>query len=71
MASELSERTVHGYRWGVCMAVPALPAAAQFIVLLFCPESPRHLYITERREMDAVASIRFYQGEKNVEVCSN
>ena len=55
--------------WALCMAVPAVPAFAQFIVVLLCPESPRHLYITEHRDADAIASIRFYQGEKNIEVC--
>lgn len=50
------------------MAVPALPSLALFVILLACPESPRHLFITERREQAAADSIRFYQGAKEAHV---
>lgn len=52
--------------WSIALAIPVLPAFIQFLVLLFCMESPRHLYITEGKSEEAAKAIEFYQGKDRV-----
>lgn len=39
-----------------------IPSLLQTVVLLFCPESPKHLLLTDGNEKAAEQAIRFFQG---------
>ncbi len=52
--------------WTLALALPALPAAIQFLVLAFCMESPRHLFITENNQSKAAQAVSFYQGVSRI-----
>jgi SP family myo-inositol transporter-like MFS transporter 13 len=54
-----SERT-HGWRWMVGLG--ALPAAIQFVMLFFLPETPRYLVKAGRRQQALKVLSRVYSG---------
>uniref|UniRef100_A0A914W6G8 Major facilitator superfamily (MFS) profile domain-containing protein n=1 Tax=Plectus sambesii TaxID=2011161 RepID=A0A914W6G8_9BILA len=53
--------------WPLAMAIGCLPAPFLLPALIFCPESPRYLYLNKSREKNCREAIRFYQGEDNID----
>ncbi|CAK6966178.1 solute carrier family 2%2C facilitated glucose transporter member 1-like isoform X2 [Scomber scombrus] len=52
--------------WPLLLALTALPAVAQSIMLLFCPESPRYLLINLNQEEDAQKALVCLRGREDV-----
>uniref|UniRef100_A0AC34QNX6 Major facilitator superfamily (MFS) profile domain-containing protein n=1 Tax=Panagrolaimus sp. JU765 TaxID=591449 RepID=A0AC34QNX6_9BILA len=51
-------------RWTGLPAVCLIMAVIHFLIGALFPQSPKHLYITEHKKDEAVASIRFYHGSE-------
>ena len=66
MVLALPELLGRPHLWTLALAIPAGPAILQFLVLIFCRESPRHLFITAGQANQAAKAIRFYQGSARV-----
>lgn len=52
--------------WPLLLALTALPAVAQSILLLFCPESPRYLLIVLNQEEEAQKALVRLRGREDV-----
>ncbi|XP_053182490.1 solute carrier family 2, facilitated glucose transporter member 3 isoform X2 [Scomber japonicus] len=52
--------------WPLLLALTALPAVAQSILLLFCPESPRYLLIVLNQEEEAQKALVRLRGSEDV-----
>ncbi|KAM6223159.1 solute carrier family 2, facilitated glucose transporter member 2 [Rhynchocyon petersi] len=49
-------------RWHIMLGLSAVRAVLQFLLLFFCPESPRYLYINLEKEDDAKKSLKRLRG---------
>ncbi|KAF1970466.1 general substrate transporter [Bimuria novae-zelandiae CBS 107.79] len=58
--------TVHGWRWIVGIGV--LPAAVQFVMLFFMPETPRWLVRAGKKESARRVLVSVYEGSEGVDV---
>ncbi|XP_073929891.1 solute carrier family 2, facilitated glucose transporter member 2 isoform X2 [Castor canadensis] len=52
--------------WHILLGLSAVPALLQCLLLLFCPESPRYLYITLEEEVKAKKSLKRLRGSDDV-----
>ncbi|KAF4103358.1 solute carrier family 2, facilitated glucose transporter member 3 isoform X2 [Onychostoma macrolepis] len=53
--------------WPLLLALTALPAVLQCVMLIFCPESPRYLLITLNQEEEARQVLTRLRGHSDVE----
>ncbi|XP_067305023.1 solute carrier family 2, facilitated glucose transporter member 3 [Pseudorasbora parva] len=53
--------------WPLLLALTALPAVLQSVMLIFCPESPRYLLISLNREDEARQVLTHLRGHSDVE----
>ncbi|XP_019318700.1 solute carrier family 2, facilitated glucose transporter member 2 isoform X1 [Panthera pardus] len=53
-------------QWHILLGLSALPAILQSLLLLFCPESPRYLYIKLDEEVKAKKSLKRLRGSDDV-----
>ncbi|XP_005383052.1 PREDICTED: solute carrier family 2, facilitated glucose transporter member 2 [Chinchilla lanigera] len=52
--------------WHILFGLSAVPALLQSLLLIFCPESPRYLYIKLEEEVKAKKSLRRLRGSDDV-----
>lgn len=52
--------------WHILLGLSAVPALLQCLLLLFCPESPRYLYIKLEEEVRAKKSLKRLRGTEDV-----
>ncbi|XP_021487663.1 solute carrier family 2, facilitated glucose transporter member 2 [Meriones unguiculatus] len=52
--------------WHILLGLSAVPALLQCLLLLFCPESPRYLYIKLEEEVKAKKSLKRLRGTEDV-----
>lgn len=52
--------------WHILLGLSAVPALLQCLLLLFCPESPRYLYIKLEEEIKAKKSLKRLRGTEDV-----
>ncbi|KAM4887563.1 solute carrier family 2, facilitated glucose transporter member 2 isoform 2-T2 [Thomomys bottae] len=52
--------------WHILLGLSAVPALLQSLLLFFCPESPRYLYITLEEEVKAKKSLKRLRGNDDV-----
>ncbi|XP_012871618.1 PREDICTED: solute carrier family 2, facilitated glucose transporter member 2 isoform X1 [Dipodomys ordii] len=52
--------------WHILLGLSAVPALLQSLLLFFCPESPRYLYITLEEEVKAKKSLKRLRGSDDV-----
>uniref|UniRef100_A0A671KCH9 Solute carrier family 2, facilitated glucose transporter member 3-like n=1 Tax=Sinocyclocheilus anshuiensis TaxID=1608454 RepID=A0A671KCH9_9TELE len=55
------------YLWPLLLALTAVPAVLQCVMLIFCPESPRYLLITLNQEEEARQVLTRLRGHSDVE----
>nr|XP_004652406.2 solute carrier family 2, facilitated glucose transporter member 2 [Jaculus jaculus] len=53
-------------RWHILLGLSAVPALLQCLLLFFCPESPRYLYIKLEEEVKAKKSLKRLRGSEDV-----
>ncbi|CAH6789239.1 Slc2a2 [Phodopus roborovskii] len=53
-------------RWHILLGLSAVPALLQSLLLLFCPESPRYLYIKLEEEVKAKKCLKRLRGTDDV-----
>uniref|UniRef100_A0A673TI61 Solute carrier family 2, facilitated glucose transporter member 2 n=2 Tax=Suricata suricatta TaxID=37032 RepID=A0A673TI61_SURSU len=53
-------------QWHILLGLSAVPAILQSLLLLFCPESPRYLYIKLDEEVKAKKSLKRLRGSDDV-----
>nr|XP_057934477.1 solute carrier family 2, facilitated glucose transporter member 1 isoform X2 [Doryrhamphus excisus] len=53
-------------RWDMMLSLSLIPALAQYLVLPFCPESPRYLLINKGQESKADAALLKLRGNRDV-----
>ncbi|MEJ1277398.1 hypothetical protein NN561_008312 [Cricetulus griseus] len=53
-------------RWHILLGLSAVPALLQSLLLLFCPESPRYLYIKLEEEVKAKKCLKRLRGAEDV-----
>ncbi|XP_064596076.1 glucose transporter type 1-like isoform X2 [Liolophura sinensis] len=52
--------------WHILLGLAIIPCAVQVLTMPFCPDSPRYLLITKRREEAATKALRALRGEADV-----
>ncbi|XP_058517290.1 solute carrier family 2, facilitated glucose transporter member 2 [Ochotona princeps] len=56
----------NNHSWHILLGMSAAPALLQMLLLFFCPESPRYLYIKLEEEVKAKKSLRRLRGSDDV-----
>jgi len=54
------------WAWRIPSVLQGLPAVAQFLLILWCPESPRYL-VSKGREEQALKTLAYYHADGNTE----
>lgn len=54
------------YYWPILLGLSAVPAVLQSLLLFFCPESPRYLYINLQEEKKAKKSLKRLRGDVDI-----
>ncbi|XP_051674742.1 solute carrier family 2, facilitated glucose transporter member 2 [Oryctolagus cuniculus] len=56
----------NNHHWHILLGLSAVPALLQILLLFFCPESPRYLYITLEEEVKAKKSLKRLRGSDDI-----
>ncbi|XP_040858856.1 solute carrier family 2, facilitated glucose transporter member 2 [Ochotona curzoniae] len=56
----------NNHSWHILLGMSAVPALLQMLLLFFCPESPRYLYIKLEEEVKAKKSLKRLRGSDDV-----